>query len=87
MIFQMIKRKRYDKLPLQANFYPVASMAYIQDKSSRLSLISGQPLGGTSAASGALEIMLDRRLMQVRVKHSYYSPHPQRESFTFKILQ
>ena len=61
----MIKRKRYDKLPLQANFYPVPSMAYIQDKSSRLSLISGQPLGGSSAASGALEIMLDRRLMQV----------------------
>ena len=63
----MIKRKRYDKLPLQANFYPVPSMAYIQDKSSRLSLISGQPLGGSSAASGALEIMLDRRLMQVSV--------------------
>ena len=61
----MIKRKRYDKLPLQANFYPVASMAYIQDKSSRLSLITGQPLGGSSAASGSLEIMLDRRLMQV----------------------
>lgn len=64
----MIKRKRYDKLPLQANFYPVPSMAYIQDKTSRLSLISGQPLGGSSAASGALEIMLDRRLMQVRVR-------------------
>ena len=67
----MIKRKRYDKLPLQANFYPVASMAYIQDKSSRLSLISGQPLGGSSAASGSLEIMLDRRLMQVsKYSHS-----------------
>ena len=64
----MIKRKRYDKLPLQANFYPVPSMAYIQDKTSRLSLISGQPLGGSSAVSGALEIMLDRRLMQVRVR-------------------
>ena len=60
----MIRRKRYSKLPLQANFYPVASMSYVQDKSSRLSLISGQPLGGTSAASGQLEIMLDRRLMQ-----------------------
>ena len=60
----MIKRKRYGKLPLQANFYPVASMGYIQDTTSRLSLISGQPLGGTSAASGQIEIMLDRRLMQ-----------------------
>jgi hypothetical protein len=26
----MIRRKRYDKLPLQANFYPVPTMAYIQ---------------------------------------------------------
>ena len=60
----MIKRKRYSKLPIQANFYPLPSMGYIQDSDSRLSLISGQPLGGTSASSGQLEIMLDRRLMQ-----------------------
>ena len=60
----MIKRKRYSKLPIQANFYPLPSMGYIQDSGSRLSLISGQPLGGTSASSGQLEVMLDRRLMQ-----------------------
>lgn len=62
--FQMIRRKRYEKLPLQANWYPLPSMAYIQDKKSRLSLISGQPLGGTSLAPGQLEVMLDRRLSQ-----------------------
>jgi len=62
--FQMIKRKRYAKLPIQANFYPLPSMGYIQDEKTRLSLISGQPLGGTSAASGQLEVMLDRRLLQ-----------------------
>ena len=28
--FQMIKRKRLDKLPIQANYYPIPSMAYIQ---------------------------------------------------------
>ena len=39
-------------------------MGYIQDSGSRLSLISGQPLGGTSGSSGQLEVMLDRRLMQ-----------------------
>ena len=60
----MIKRKRYSKLPIQANFYPLPSMGYIQDSGSRLSLISGQPLGGTSGSSGQLEVMLDRRLMQ-----------------------
>jgi len=62
--FQMIRRKRYSKLPIQANFYPMPSMGYIQDTKSRLSLISGQPLGATSAGSGQLEVMLDRRLMQ-----------------------
>lgn len=31
---------------------------------SRLTLISGQPLGGSSLSSGQIEIMLDRRLMQ-----------------------
>ena len=31
--FQMAKRKRMlDKLPIQANYYPVPSMAYIQDE-------------------------------------------------------
>ncbi len=28
---QMIKRKRLEKIPLQANYYPMPSMAYIQD--------------------------------------------------------
>lgn len=30
--FQMIKRKRRTKIPLQANYYPVPSMTYIQDE-------------------------------------------------------
>lgn len=28
---QMIKRKRMAKIPLQANYYPVPTMQYIQD--------------------------------------------------------
>ena len=51
--FQMIKRKRMlEKLPLQANYYPVPSMAYIQDAQSRLTLVSKQPLGGSSLSEG-----------------------------------
>ena len=57
-----MKRRRLSTLPLQGNFYPVASMMYIQDKKSRLSIVSGQPLGGTSLGSGELEIMLDRKI-------------------------
>ena len=52
--FQMVKRKRYAKLPLQANYYPIPSMSYIQDDTSRLTLISRTPLGGSSLKSGIL---------------------------------
>ncbi|XP_023340187.1 alpha-mannosidase 2 isoform X2 [Eurytemora carolleeae] len=62
--FQMIRRKHYSKLPLQANWYPVATLMYIQDEKNRLSLVSRSPLGGSSLNSGELEIMLDRRLAQ-----------------------
>lgn len=62
--FQITKRVRYDKLPIQANYYPIPSQAFIQDEENRFSVLSAQPLGGGSLASGQLEIMLDRRLMQ-----------------------
>nr|AIA95830.1 CAZy families GH38 protein [uncultured bacterium] len=34
--FQVIRRKRFKKLPLQANFYPMPTKAYIEDKTTRL---------------------------------------------------
>ena len=41
----MQKRKTMDKIPIQANFYPLPSMAFLQDKSSRLTLLSAQSNG------------------------------------------
>ncbi|XP_055385035.1 alpha-mannosidase 2 [Condylostylus longicornis] len=61
---QIIKRKRFGKLPLQANYYPVPSSIYIEDDKTRLTLLSAQPLGGSSLKSGEIEIMQDRRLAQ-----------------------
>jgi len=61
---QMTRRERFDKLPLQAHFYPMPTMAYIEDNTARLTLASGQPLGVASLKSGQLEVMLDRRLNQ-----------------------
>ncbi|XP_057692504.1 alpha-mannosidase 2x isoform X2 [Corythoichthys intestinalis] len=62
--FQMQLRRRLQKLPLQANFYPMPSQAYIQDSHHRLTLHTAQSLGVSSLESGELEVILDRRLMQ-----------------------
>lgn len=50
--FEYIKRKRFTKLPIQANYYPIPSGIYIEDDSTRLTLLTAQPLGGSSLASG-----------------------------------
>ncbi|NWT06793.1 MA2A2 mannosidase, partial [Mionectes macconnelli] len=62
--FQIQPRRYQQKLPLQANFYPMPAMAYIQDTQSRLTLLTAQALGVSSLSSGQLEVILDRRLMQ-----------------------
>ncbi|XP_062317922.1 alpha-mannosidase 2x isoform X1 [Osmerus eperlanus] len=62
--FQMQPRRHFLKLPLQANFYPMPTQAFIQDGQHRLSLHTAQALGASSLDNGQLEVILDRRLMQ-----------------------
>lgn len=62
--YQIQPRRFYQKLPLQANFYPMPSQAYIQDSHHRLTLHTAQSLGVSSLESGQLEVIMDRRLMQ-----------------------
>ncbi|XP_038127924.1 alpha-mannosidase 2 [Cyprinodon tularosa] len=62
--FQMQQRRTLEKLPLQANFYPMTSSSFLQDSSSRLSLLSAQSQAVASLRSGELELVLDRRLQQ-----------------------
>uniref|UniRef100_A0A8C3HMP3 Alpha-mannosidase n=1 Tax=Chrysemys picta bellii TaxID=8478 RepID=A0A8C3HMP3_CHRPI len=62
--YQIQPRVAMNKLPLQANIYPMTTMAYIQDDGIRLTLHSAQSLGVTSLKSGQLEVIMDRRLMQ-----------------------
>lgn len=60
----MTKRQRLDKVPFQGNVYPIPSMAYLEDKNTRLYLLSGQPLGGISPNEGVFDVFQDRRLLQ-----------------------
>lgn len=61
---QIAKRERFSKIPLQANYYPVSSTIFIEDKQWRLTMFTSLPLGGSSLKSGEMEIMQDRRLNQ-----------------------
>ncbi|XP_054721646.1 alpha-mannosidase 2x-like [Uloborus diversus] len=61
---QMIRRHYFDKLPIQANVYPVSTMAYFQDHSTRFSLLTAHSVGATSLQPGWFEVFLDRRLNQ-----------------------
>ncbi|KAM6901375.1 alpha-mannosidase 2 isoform 1-T2 [Lycodopsis pacificus] len=62
--FQMQQRRTLGKLPLQANFYPMTSSSFLQDSTSRLSLLSAQSQAVASLRPGELEVVLDRRLQQ-----------------------
>lgn len=61
---QWIKRQRFDKLPLQANYYPLPSGIFIEDERHRFAVLSGQSLGGSSLQAGQVEVMQDRRLQR-----------------------
>ncbi|KAL8560003.1 hypothetical protein ACOMHN_041474 [Nucella lapillus] len=62
--FQMQRRQTYDKLPLQANVYPMPAAMFLQDARRRLSVLSAQALGVFAMRPGQVDIMLDRRLNQ-----------------------
>ncbi|KAI4351523.1 hypothetical protein L6164_005887 [Bauhinia variegata] len=63
--FQMSRRETYDKIPLQGNYYPMPSLAFMQGSNGqRFSVHSRQSLGVASLKDGWLEIMLDRRLIR-----------------------
>jgi alpha-mannosidase II len=48
----MLRRKTYDKLPLQGNVYPMPTMAYIEDDYMRFTILASQPSGVACLKSG-----------------------------------
>ncbi|OWF50816.1 alpha-mannosidase 2-like isoform X2 [Mizuhopecten yessoensis] len=61
--FQLIGRSTDTKLRTEANYYPMTSMAVLEDHECRLTLHSGQPHGVAGLQQGQLEVMLERQLM------------------------
>uniref|UniRef100_A0A915DEW7 Alpha-mannosidase n=1 Tax=Ditylenchus dipsaci TaxID=166011 RepID=A0A915DEW7_9BILA len=60
--YQMIRRRRLKKLPIQAHFYPMPGSAFIENDQKRVNLIGRQALGVASLEPGKVEVILDRRL-------------------------
>ncbi|XP_072931215.1 alpha-mannosidase 2 [Epargyreus clarus] len=61
--FQYQKRIKVDKVGIEANYYPITTMAWIQDDDTRLTLLTDHAQGSASFEPGRLEVMLDRRTL------------------------
>lgn len=62
--------------------------AYIEDKSTRLTVLTSSPLGCSSLSSGKLEVMLDRRLNQddnLGVGQGVLDNHPTKHIFRILV--
>ena len=53
--WQLVRRKTVSKLPIQGNFYPMPTMAVLQNETHRLSLLAAQPLGVASLEHGTAQ--------------------------------
>lgn len=60
--FQMIGRRNNITRPIETNYYPMTTMAIVEDEKKRLTLHSAQSHGVASLKSGWLEVMLDRNM-------------------------
>lgn len=61
--FQIQKRVKVEKIGIEGNYFPITTMAYIQDDNVRLSLLTDHAQGASSWQPGFLEVMLDRRTL------------------------
>ncbi|XP_015600084.1 alpha-mannosidase 2 isoform X2 [Cephus cinctus] len=60
---QMIKRTKIERIGIEGNYFPITTMAYIEDPNQRLTLMVNHGQGAASYQPGWLEVMLDRRTL------------------------
>nr|CAI5837109.1 unnamed protein product [Callosobruchus analis] len=61
--FSMQKRVKVERIGVEGNYFPITSMAYIEDQDVRLSLLTSHAQGASAWQPGFLEVMLDRRTL------------------------
>lgn len=61
--FQYQKRVKVSKLGIEGNYYPITTMAWLQDEEARLTLVTNHAQGASAYEPGRLELMLDRRTL------------------------
>ncbi|XP_063546367.1 alpha-mannosidase 2 [Cydia strobilella] len=61
--FQYQKRVKVDKLGIEAHYYPMTTMAWLQDEETRLTLVTNHAQGASAFEPGRLEVMLDKRTL------------------------
>ncbi|CAK1554769.1 unnamed protein product [Leptosia nina] len=61
--FRVTSRKLNISRKVEANMYPMTSMAFIQDDKTRLTIITDRAQGVTALQEGQILIMLDRRIL------------------------
>ncbi|KAK0167162.1 hypothetical protein PV327_004595 [Microctonus hyperodae] len=60
---QMLKRTKIERIGIEGNYFPITTMAYIEDHAHRLTLLVNHGQGAASYQPGWLEVMLDRRTL------------------------
>lgn len=83
--FQWLPRRKIPSLTIESNYYPITSSTFMQDDSTRLTLMTTHAQGAASYNEGELEVMLDRRIMgddnrgmgegvldSIRMEHNFY---------------
>jgi alpha-mannosidase II len=68
-MLQIIHRKRFSKLLLQANYYPLPTLAFIQDQTFRFTILTAQPLGFASLKEGQIEVSYKEKINLVQARN------------------